>query len=445
MISIKENIASPYYGVFNNEEHSDIVITTGRAGGKSSGMLGIKAIFTAINEPCAQIVMRKFHNKLNKTVYQECKRAIYRLGLSATKDFKCRENPMRIQYLKNGSTIYFSGNDNIDDTKGIIDPMYPIQRVYIDELTEFFERGDGEDELEQIKATFVRGNEGLFQTIYLFNPPKNPKAPIMEWLSNMKKRSNFKHVHTDYRFLPEEWLGKALIEQAEIMKEYDEKMYRWVWLGECIGLDDVIYYMFDESKHVKTHSQSELKQLRYVGIGIDYGQLNATTYQAFGIDFRNKLIRGIDEYYHSGRGSGKQRTPSEYAQDFKQFVVDVEKATGQKVSYAVIDPSAKGLAEEIKRICPFVKIIYADNAVMTGINRVQKLMSFERIVYSSHQKHLIEEKYLYEWDKKSIERGQEKPIKDYDHCLDAERYYVMYVWKYIGKMLPFLLDKGVKE
>ena len=28
---------------------------------------------------------------------------------------------MQITYKKNGNTIYFTGNDSIDDTKGIID------------------------------------------------------------------------------------------------------------------------------------------------------------------------------------------------------------------------------------------------------------------------------------------------------------------------------------
>lgn len=44
---------------------------------------------------------------------------------------------MEIKYKPNGNTIYFTGNDSIDDTKGMIDESRPIKLVEVDELTEF--------------------------------------------------------------------------------------------------------------------------------------------------------------------------------------------------------------------------------------------------------------------------------------------------------------------
>lgn len=58
--------------------------------------------------------------------------------------------------------------------------------------------------------------------IYLFNPPKNPNAPIMEWLKKMEERPDCIHIHTDYRDVPEEWLGRDLIETAETMMRLDK-------------------------------------------------------------------------------------------------------------------------------------------------------------------------------------------------------------------------------
>lgn len=437
-IRLSDNIAPPYSPLFNDKLHTDQCITTGRAGAKSSYM-AIKTIYSIISSECAVVVMRKRHNKLRKTVYKECLRAIRRLGLDPSKDFKCTVSPMQITYLENGSTIYFTGNDNIDDTKGLIDDKYPIKLVVIDELTEIFEQGDGDDEIQNIKATFVRGNDDYFTTLYLFNPPKNPKAPVMKWLTEMKVRPNFKHVHTDYRYIPPKWLGKILIQEAELLKEYDDKMYRWLWLGECIGLDDVIYYMFDEDRHIKKFSRTSLA---HVGIGVDYGQMNATTFEAFGVDIRNKKVRGITEYYHSGRESGKQKSPSEYAQDFKKFVKHVETITGQRVLFCVIDPSAAGLREEISRVMgPNFKLVKADNSVAKGISRVQKLYSFNFLELDPSQEHLIEENSLYTWDEKSIERGEEKPIKENDHCQDAKRYYIMAIWKHVVRLLPVLKER----
>jgi phage terminase, large subunit, PBSX family len=443
-VRLSEQIIPAYHKAFNSKKYTHEIDTSGRAGTKSSKG-AIKAIYTIMCDEDASVVcMRKNHNKLRKTVYKETLRAINRLGVNKS-EFDITVSPMQIRYKKNGNTIYFTGNDSIDDTKGIIDENKPIKLVQIDELTEFFDKGEGKDELSNIEATFIRGNDDWFKMEYYFNPPRNPKAPVMQWLDEMKQRDDVIHIHTDYRDVPIEWVGRKLIESAELMKQYDPKMYDWVWLGLCTGLEDVIYYMFKEDTHVQEPTIQQLARLKYIGIGIDYGQMNATTFEAFGIDFVDKCVRGIDEYYHSGRNTGKQKSPSEYAKDFKEFVIQIEKVTSQKVLYAVIDPSARGLAEEIKRVCPLIKIISADNTVMLGINRVQKLLSFQRLFYSPKQKHLIAEKYLYSWDIKSIEKGQEKPIKENDHCMDTERYWVMNSWKYIKSMLPFLVEKGEEE
>ena len=73
--------------------------------------------------------MRKFHNKLYKTVYKEFLRAIKRLGISKKK-FKITKSPMQITYKKNGNTIYFTGNDSIDDTKDAGLYVYLGRRIF---------------------------------------------------------------------------------------------------------------------------------------------------------------------------------------------------------------------------------------------------------------------------------------------------------------------------
>lgn len=429
---------------FNDTIHTHQIYTSGRAGTKSSRG-GLKAIMTIVNPtPGSVVILRKFHNKLKKTVFKECLRAITRLKLNK-KQFKITVSPMQITYLPTGNTIYFTGNDSIDDTKGMIDEDRPIVLVELDELTEFFDKGDGEDELENIEATFIRGNDENFVMEYYFNPPKNPKSEIMQWLDKMIQRPDCIHIHVDYRDVPTSWLGKKLIESAEILKKLDEKMYNWLWLGLCTGIDELIYYMFNEDIHVQEPTEKQLSQIDYLYVGVDYGQMNATTYEVFGLDVVDKVVRGIDEYYYSGRDTGKQKSPSEYANDFKTFKEKIEKDTHKKIRYVFIDPSAKGLAEEIKRVCPDVIIKDANNDVALGINRVQKMLSFGRLFVSSKQKHLIKEEYMYEYDKDLLEKGKEVPIKTNDHCQDATRYLIMGIWKFIRRLLPILRDKKDDE
>lgn len=420
-IKISEIIIPKYYDVFNDKKHTHVILTSGRAGTKSS-FVAIKCDHKIISEKdCAVVVMRKFHNKLKKTVYKEMLRGMKRLGLNKTKHFKTTVSPMEIQYKKNGNTIYFTGNDSIDDTKGMIDESKPIKLVVLDELTEFFDKGEGEDELSNIEATFIRGNDEEFQMIYLFNPPKNPNAPIMQWLKKMKQREDTIHIHVDYRDVPVSWLGKKLIESAEIMKKVAEKLYNWVWLGQCIGVEDLIYHMFDENVHVyqKELSDDEKKSMGEIGIGVDYGQKNPTTFEAFGIDYNQQLLRGLDEYYHCGREDG-QKSPSEYAKDFKEFCEKIEKEYNRVISWVFIDPSAQGLSEEIKRLMPYITIKNADNSVALGISRMQKLFSFRKMILSYKQKRLIEELGQYRYDEESIKRGKEVPVKESDHCLTGD-------------------------
>ncbi len=437
-IKLSDIIIPKYHDTFNDTSYMHKIFTSGRAGTKSSRG-AIKAVYKIISDDdCSVVIIRKFHNKLKKTVYKEVLRAIKRLGLDK-RDFKITVSPMEVRYLRNGNTIYFTGNDSIDDTKGMIDEEKPIKLVIVDELTEFFEKGEGEDELVNITATFVRGNDDEFCMEYYFNPPRNDKAPVMEWTHKMEKRSDCIRIHTDYRDVPIEWLGKKLIEEAKVMLKADEKLYNWLWLGLCTGLDELIYYMFNEDIHVKEVTKKDIKNMRFLGVSIDYGQMNPTTYECFGLDFYSKALRGIDEYYHCGRESG-QKSPSEYAKDFKVFKEKIEGETGKNVLYVFIDPSAKGLAEEIKRLCPSVNIKDADNTVLLGINRTQKLMALGSLFISPKQKHLIAEEYLYSWDEDLLDKGKEQPIKENDHCQDATRYLVMGFWKYIKQLIPMLGD-----
>lgn len=436
-VKISELIIAKYWPIFNDKKYMHIILTSGRAGTKSS-FAGIKGIYKIISEKdCSVIVMRKFHNKLKKTVYKEMLRGINRLGLNKSKHFKTTVSPMEIKYLKNNNTMYFSGNDSIDDTKGIIDEEKPIKLVIIDELTEFFDSGAGEDELTNIEATFVRGNNEDFQMIYLFNPPKNPNAPVMQWLEKMKKRDDVIHIHTDYRDVPVSWLGQKLIQAAEMLKVIDEKLYRWIWLGEATGIDDLIYYMFDPDKHVyfTPLTAAEKTEMGEIGVGIDYGQQNPTTFQVFGIDYRCQLLRGLGEYYHSGR-DGQQRAPSEYAKDFKKLCDQIEQEYNRTVSWVFIDPSAQGLAEEIRRLMPHITIRNADNKVKLGISRMQKLLTYEKLILSTKQVQLRTEMGLYRYDPKSIERGEEAPLKINDHCEDGTRYLVAGMWHLVSKFLP---------
>lgn len=435
----------------------DIIITSGRIGSKSSAQ-SINVDWRAINSPGAHVMMRKNHNKINSTVYKETLRAFGRLGIRQSA-YEAKKKPPLIKIKKNGSVIYFAGSDSNSDTKGMIDENFPIETVTIDEVDEFFKMGfdRGKEELDNIKATFVRGNDSdEFKMFYLFNPPTNPKAPVMKWLNEKKyihdKDNNIVglnprtlHIHVDYRDVPVEWIGKATIRAALETKRIDEDYYNWLWLGQCVGVKDVIFYMFDEKEHVIKY---EGQYLTNIGIGVDYGQKNATTFNAFGIDIKEKRLQGIASYRHSGRESKRMKSPSEYAQDMLEFIKLVEERTNENVKFIVIDPSATGFAEEVRKVLNNngmgrIAIHKANNAVNEGITRMQVLIREGALVLDPSMKGPIEEFGLYKYDPRSVERGNEVPVKEDDHDMDAIRYLVMHVYEQIKSMRK--IKDGMKK
>jgi PBSX family phage terminase large subunit len=266
----------------------------------------------------------------------------------------------------------------------------------------------------------------------------------MMWLRKMQKRPDVLHVHVDYRDVPVKWLGTKLVAAAELLRQIDERQWRWLWLGLCIGVDEMIYYMFGE----KSIHRTDAEAFPIIGIGVDYGQQNATTFQAAGLNLERHKIEGLTEYYHSGRDTGKQKSPSEYAKDFVKFCDELAAKYLCSTFYVFIDPSAKGLAEEIKRATRLtdykVLIRDAENDVALGISRVQKLLTFGMLTVDPSQENAIDEFGTYEYDKRSIEKGREVPIKIHDHAMDAIRYLVMGFWSKIKRFLPVQDEKEDK-
>ena len=150
-------------------------------------------------------------------------------------DYQANISPLEIHF-NNKNNIYFAGGDDYEKIKGMIDEKNPIKILWFEEITEFKEP----EEIEQIIATFTRGNDDWFIVLYSYNPPKNKYHWVNVWEEQMKKRKDCIVTHSDYTTVSKKWLGKIFIEQAEELKKNDEKRYRWIYLGEVIGIEGLI-------------------------------------------------------------------------------------------------------------------------------------------------------------------------------------------------------------
>ena len=207
---------------------------------------------------------------------------------------------------------------------------------------------------------------------------------------------------------------------SEEIKARYRSMYTGVFFKRYImGLwamaEGIIYDMFSEDRHVKTileYARQLIDGGRYVSI--DYGTQNATAFLLWnkGRDGKWYCIR---EYYYSGRDKGIQKTDAEYAEDLKKFL------DGTPVKAVIVDPSAASFIAELNK--HGFTVIQADNAVEDGIRLVATLLNTERIAFSQSCKNTIMEFASYIWDPKAAERGEDKPIKQHDHAMDAVRYF----------------------
>lgn len=204
---------------------------------------------------------------------------------------------------------------------------------------------------------------------------------------------------------------------AESIKKRYRSMYTGVFfkryiLGLWAMAEGVIYDMFDETKHVIKNFQDTEGQNYYVSC--DYGTQNATVFLLWGKDNAGKWVC-CREYYYSGRDKGTQKTDTEYADDLKEWLDGIVPAK------VVIDPSAASFIAELKKRGYSVK--KAKNDVLDGIRYVASLLNEGKIRIHESCENTIKEFSSYTWDVKASERGEDKPVKQFDHGLDALRYH----------------------
>jgi len=208
---------------------------------------------------------------------------------------------------------------------------------------------------------------------------------------------------------------------SEKIKARYRGMYTGVFYQRYIeGLwcmaEGIIYDMFSEARHVKKISEFNdllLDKGRFVSC--DYGTQNATVFLLWnkGADGKWYCIR---EYYYSGRDKHKQKTDADYADDLVGWL------DGVKIKAVIVDPSAASFIAELRK--RGIRVIKAKNDVADGIRLTGTKLNLDQIVFASTCRNTIKEFVSYIWDAKAADRGEDKPLKEHDHAMDAVRYFV---------------------
>lgn len=282
------------------------------------------------------------------------------------------------------------------------------------------------DEVALMPESFVNqatGRCSVDGSKYWFNC--NPDGPYhwfkANWIDKCKeKRLLYLHFTMDDN-----------LSLSEMVKQRYRNMYTGVFfkryiLGLWCMAEGIIYDMFSTERHVRPLKEIEpilIKGNRY--ISCDYGTQNATVFLLW-----NKGTDGvwycIREYYYSGRDKGRQKTDAEFADDFMKWIGDT------KFRAMIVDPAAASFITELRK--RGVKVLKAKNDVLDGIRMVATRLNQNRLGFAAECENTIKEFGSYIWDEKAAERGEDKPVKFADHCMDAVRYFVFTIFGNVARI-----------
>lgn len=262
-----------------------------------------------------------------------------------------------------------------------------------------------------------------------FNRQLASKTRRVFWDLNPSSPANF--IYKDYIDKFEETYGErynyehfTIRDNASITEErirdiesqYDKNSvwYRRDILGERCNAEGLVYPMFNKDIHVVRKGDVQTEGDYYVSS--DYGIQNATVFLLWQKEVGSKRWICLNEYYYSGRDNHYQKTVSEHVKGLIQVLNGIEPRA------IIVDPSASALITELRRKGYHVR--RADNDVKEGIDDVSTMLANQLLAFCDCCVNTIGEFGIYSWDEKASERGEDAPLKENDHAMDATRYFV---------------------
>lgn len=246
----------------------------------------------------------------------------------------------------------------------------------------------------------------------------NPEGPYhwfkLEWIDDLAKKKALR-IHFTMRDNPS--LTDEIIEDYKT--RYTGIFYQRYILGLWVLAEGVVYSNWRQEQMTEPPPDPHSFEEYYVSC--DYGIQNPTVFLMFGRS--GKTWHCCKMFYHSGRESSVEHDDAWYADRMDDFLDGIR-------ADIIIDPSASSFRKTLQD--RGYTVIKADNDVNPGIRETQKAMNNGVVIFANDLKQLFAEFGSYVWDAKAAEKGEDKVVKQHDHCCDALRYFV---YKVIFKSL----------
>ncbi len=231
----------------------------GGRGGLKSSFISLEIVLGMMKDRQANaVIFRKYAVTLRETVYGQILWAVEALGVSHL--WEAGVNPMQCTYRPTGQKIIFRGLDKAKKTKSLKASHGYFKYLWFEELDEFA----GMEEIRTVQQSVLRGGE-QFVVFKSFNPP----ISVGNWANQYinEPRANALRHKSSYLDAPPEWLGQQFLEDAEHLKEVNERAYRHEYLGEPVGTGGQVF----EFLEIRTITDEEMRQFDRIYQGIDFG------------------------------------------------------------------------------------------------------------------------------------------------------------------------------
>lgn len=283
---------------------------------------------------------------------------------------------------------------------------------------------------EAFRRTIVSSDRKNFWTLN----PDNPYHWIYKDYIDKYEREKLNGFNL-WHFTLDDNLAISEERKEELKLQYSGVFYRRYILGERCLAEKIIYDMFEEKRHVKfTNRNPHIWDKLYVSC--DYGTHNPCTFGLYGVT--GERVHLIRRYYYSSVIGGRQKSDVEYAEDMVEFLGTLK----NHIEAIIVDPSASSFITELRKTkYKLPQVITAKNDVLDGIRVVQSFLKQGLLTIEQGECEEYELEFTsYSWDEKASIRGEDVPVKENDHCMDALRYLI---YTLFGKFYDVKYDESV--
>ena len=400
------------------------IVCKGGRGSFKSSVISLKLVtmmmkYISQGKQVNVIAIRENQQYLRDSVYNQILWAMSILGVES--EFRTRVSPMIIQHIRTGSTFYFYGaNDPMKLKSNIVGN---VVAVWLEEFANL----KNVDVFDQSVPTFIRQKPDFVDQVKIYisyNPPRNPYAWVNEWVTQRETDPDY---FVDSSTYLDDELGFTTKQQLDLIEKYkqnDPDYYRWLYLGEAVGLGTQVYNMNLFKIVDKIPSDEYITDIFY---GMDTGFMVSAT-ACVACAFTNKYnVYVLDTFYYDPTKYERKLSASEQAERVHDFINQITNKYGVVPCNETIDSADGGIYTQYWQMynVQWSKVHKLGEPEM--IDRVQDLLAQGRmhVLKTPGNQVFLDEHKKYQWDPATVNSDHPRVIKEYDHSCDALKYGVL--------------------